>query len=131
MIGEAADGYGAALSGADYGEAYLEDTRWTSARLEDGQARDVGAGSERGLGLRLLRKSGSNVETLFGSAQDLGAAAARRLRERLSPGGGRGPAFAAPRAASRACRLDPADVSLEIKLELLREVDRAARAMSP
>ena len=45
--------YGPALAGADYGEAYLEETSWTSARLEDGRVQDVSAGSDRGLGLRL------------------------------------------------------------------------------
>lgn len=131
MIGENADAYGAALSGADYGEAYLEDSRWTSARLEDGAVRDVGAGSERGLGLRLLRKTGSSVETLFGSAQELDGAAAARLRERLAPGKTKAISFSAPERAGRSPRLDPADVTLERKLALLAEVDRASRELSP
>lgn len=131
MLGENADAYGAALSGADYGEAYLEDSRWTSARLEDGAVRDVGAGSERGLGLRLLKKTAASVETLFGSAQELDGAAAARLRERLAPGGARTISFSAAERAGRSPRLDPSEVPLERKLALLAEVDRAARELSP
>jgi len=129
--GEASD-YGPSLTGADYGEVFLEEWRWSTARLEDGAVRDIGASSERGLSLRMLKKEGARVETLFGSAQDASPAAAARLREKLSPGAsGRGPAFSAARAAAASCRVDPATVPLERKLALLRAVDRAAREMSP
>ncbi len=129
--GEAAQ-YGAALMGGAYGEAFLEDTRWTTARLENGAVRDLTAGAETGLGLRLLKKSGDRVETVFGSAQDVSPEAAARLRERLSPGkAGRAPEFASPERAALAARLDPADTALDAKLALLRAVDKAARAASP
>ncbi len=129
--GEAKD-YGPSLSGAGYGEIFFEESSWGTARLEDGAVRDIGASSERGLGLRLLKRDGSRVETLFGSAQDVSAAAAARLRERLSPGApGRGPVFDAPARSAVPCRLDPATIPLERKLALLRAIDRAAREMSP
>ena len=129
--GEAPD-YAAALAGTEYGEVYLEEARWTSARLEDGVVRDLGSGSDRGLALRLLSREKNRVETLFASAQDLTPAAAARLRERIKPGApGSGPAFSAARRTIPACRLDPGSVSLESKLELLREADRAARSLSP
>ncbi|MCM2303964.1 MAG: TldD/PmbA family protein [Elusimicrobia bacterium] len=131
-LGGEASAYGPALAGADYGEVFLEEWRWSTARLEDGAVRDIGASAERGLSLRLLKRDGGRVETLFGSAQDAAPSAAARLRERLSPGApGRGPAFAAPRTVAPACRLDPATVPLERKLALLRAIDRAAREMSP
>jgi len=131
-LGGAADGYGGSLSGTDYGEVFLESSSWSTARLEDGQVRDIGASAERGLSLRLLRREGGRVETLFGSAQDASAAAAARLRERLSPGApARGPVFGAARAFAPPCRRDPASVPLEDKLALLRAIDRAARDMSP
>ena len=131
-IGGEASAYGPALSGTDYGEVYLESSQWTSARLEDGAVRDIGASAERGLSLRLLKRKGLHVETLFGSAQDASAAAAARLRERLSPGApARGPVFTAARVSSPPCRLDPALIPLERKLALLRAIDRAAREMSP
>ncbi len=132
ILGGEAAPYGAALTGADYGEVFLEEWAWRTARLEDGAVRDIGASAERGLSLRLLRREGGRVETLFGSAQDPSPEAAFRLRARLAPGAsGRGTAFSAPRRAVPACRLDPASVPLERKLALLRAVDRAARELSP
>ena len=132
LLGGDAAAYGAALAGESYGEVYLEESLWSTARLEDGAVRDIGASAERGLSLRLLRKQGQRVQTFFGSAQDPSPDAAARLRARLAPGApGRGPAFVAPARSAAAFRLDPSQVALERKLSLLREVDLAARAMSP
>ncbi|MDO8757512.1 MAG: TldD/PmbA family protein [Elusimicrobiota bacterium] len=132
LLGGEAAGYGAALSDEGYGEVYLEDSNWSTARLEDGAVRDIGAGAERGLSLRLLRKQGERITTFFGSAQDASAGAAARLREKLLPGcAGRTLHFSATQRSAASCRLDPADIPLERKLALLHEVDRAARAMSP
>ena len=131
-LGSEARAYAAALSGTEYGEIYFEETRWTSARLEDGAVRDIGAGADKGLGLRLLRRKKDHVETLFASAQDLTPDAAARLRGRVLPGAPeRGPEFTSVRRASPTCRLDPTTVTLERKLSLLRDADRAARNMSP
>lgn len=131
-LGGEAAGYGAALSGEGYGEVYLEDSNWSTARLEDGAVRDIGASAERGLSLRLLKKDGARVQTFFGSAQDASAGAAARLREKLLPGApGRAVAFATPLYNAAPCRLDPGEIPLVRKLALLREVDRAARALSP
>ena len=79
----AADAYAAALSGADYGEAFLEETSWTSARMEDGRVQDVGAGCDRGMSVRLLRRLDGRVESFFGCGPDTGPAAAARLRAGL------------------------------------------------
>jgi TldD protein len=131
-LGETAASYGPALSGTEYGEVFLEETRWSSARLEDGEVRDVGTGGDRGLGLRLLRRENGGVRTYFGSAQDLGPAAAARLRARLLPGPpDRGANFSPARTSASSGRLDPAAVELERKLSLLRAVDEAARGLSP
>ncbi len=131
-LGGDASAYGAALAGGDYGEVYFESSDWTSARLEDGAVRDLGTGTERGLGLRLLKKTGAHLETFFASAQDFSPEAAARLRARILPGGlTRGPEFAPAKRASPMCRLDPSCVALERKLALLRDADRAARELSP
>ncbi len=131
-LGDRADDYGPALCGTDYGEVFFEESRESTARLEDRAVRDIGSSDERGLGLRLLRRGRGRVETLFGSAQDMSAAAAARLRERLLPGAPeRGPMFSATRPAASVCRLDPAAVPLEHKLALLSRIDRAARSLSP
>ena len=127
-----AEAYAAALSGADYGEAFLEETSWTSASLEDGRVQDVSTGSDRGLGLHLLRRRGSAVETFFGSGPDVGPAAAARLRADLLPSArGPLPAFSAPVSRGVIPRVDPAGVSLERKVALLRALDRMVRAEFP
>lgn len=127
-----AGAYAAALAGADYGEAYLEETSWTSARLEDGRVQDVSAGSDRGLGLRLLRRRGAAVETFFGSGPDIAPEAAARLRAGLLPPGS-GPArpFGAPVTRGVVARVDPSGVPLERKVALLHALDRAVRAEFP
>jgi TldD protein len=127
-----AEDFAPALAGFAHGEVFLEESDWTAATLEDGRVEELGAGSERGLGLRLLEPRGGRVETLFGCAPEAAPEAARRLRERLRPGAGaRGPSFSAPEFAASPRRIEPSSVGLEVKAELLRAVDRAARAVSP
>jgi TldD protein len=132
LDGAPAEAYAAALAGADYGEAFLEETSWTSARLEDGRVQDVSTGSDRGLGLHLLRRRGSTVETFFGSGPDAGPAAAARLRADLLPvASGPLPSFKTPLSRGVIARVDPAGVPLERKVALLRALDRAVRAEFP
>lgn len=126
-----AESYSAALSGADYGEAFLEETAWTSARLEDGRVQDVGAGSDRGLGVRLLRRRDGRVETFFGSGPDAGPEAAARLRAGLLPPGGAPVKWAAPVSRRALPTVDPSSVPLERKVALLRALDRLVRAEFP
>ena len=124
--------YAAALGGADYGEAFLEETSWTSALLEDGRVQDVTAGSDRGLGLRLLNKRDGRVETLSGSGPDVSPEAAARLRAGLGNGGaGKPVSFAPPKIFRVTPRVDPASVPLERKAALLRALDAAVRAEFP
>ncbi|MBI4375494.1 MAG: TldD/PmbA family protein [Elusimicrobia bacterium] len=117
------------LSGADYGEIYLEASIGTSIRLEDSKIEDIATGSEQGMGLRYLRRRGRAIETLQGSSQALGAVAAADLRRGLlgskEPSGG-----VAPQPLSlyrHPARLDPAQVPLERKVALLKTIDRALR----
>ena len=124
--------YAAALAGTDYGEAYLEESSWTSALLEDGRVQDVVSGSDRGMGLRLLRRTGPRVETFSASGPNVGPEAAARLRAGLLPvGGAAGFKFSAPVSRRAAARVDPASVPLELKAALLRALDRAVRAEFP
>ncbi len=97
-----AEAYAAALAGADYGEVFLEETSWTSASLEDGRVQDVSAGSDRGLGLRLLRRRGERVETFSASGPDVGPEAAARLRADLLPGASPAPSRASARRSRAA-----------------------------
>ena len=127
-----ADAYAPALCGADYGEAFLEETAWTSALLEDGRVQDVSAGSDRGLGLRLLRRRDGRVETFSGSGPDTGPEAAARLRADLWAAAGRPDIkFSAPVSRRVVARVDPASVPLERKVALLQALDRVVRAEFP
>ena len=132
MIQAPAEAYAKALAGADYGEAFIEETSWTSASLEDGRVQDVSAGSDRGLGLRLLRRRGAAVETFFGSGPDVGPEAAARLRaDLLPPASGPAPRFDAPLSRGVVAQTDPAAVPLDRKLALLHALDRVVRAEFP
>jgi len=127
-----AEAYAAVLGGADYGEAYLEESAWTSAALKDGRVQDVSSGCDRGLGLRLLRRTGQRVETFFGSGPDMMPEDAARLRAGL---GGCAPAaglrFKPPVLKTAAPRIDPVFVPLERKVALLRAIDRMVREEFP
>jgi TldD protein len=126
-----AEAYGAAVSGADHGEIFLEETSWTSASLEDGRVQDVGSGSDRGQGLRLLVRRGDDVETYFASGPELGPEAAARLRAGLPVAPAAPPRFSAPQERRARPRVDPASVPLERKVAVLRALDRAVRAEFP
>ncbi len=123
--------YGPAVAGADYGEVFLEETTWASVRLEDGRVRDAGAGSDRGLGLRLLTRRGERVDTLMASGPDLTPAAAARLRAELPVPAGLAPTFRSPQWRPAGPLIDPSQASLERKVEVLRRLDAEARAQFP
>ena len=46
------------VRGADYGEVFLERSESASVRFEDSRVEDLAAGTERGTGLRFLRRQG-------------------------------------------------------------------------
>ncbi|MEK7857734.1 MAG: TldD/PmbA family protein [Elusimicrobiota bacterium] len=125
--------FASALPGADYGEVYLEDSSGISVLFEDSRVEDLTAGSERGLGLRYLKKEGNAVRTLQGSANTLDPREALRLRSGLFNGQAAG--AAAPLGALQSfrhpIRVDPACVPLEDKIALLRAVDRDVRDSFP
>lgn len=123
--------YAAALSGADAGELFFEQSAWTTASLEDGHIQEVSDGIRSGLGLRLLKKSGARVQTYFGHSQDESPEAALRLRARLLPAGGQSVDFKAPRTADLAVTQDPRHVSLAVKTALLSDADARLRAEFP
>jgi TldD protein len=118
--------FGALLGGADYGEAFLEASEGLSLRFEEGKVEDIGVSSERGLGLRYLRRQGEEIVTYQGSAQELDAAA--RLREQLL-GKAKGPALtlSAVKRHTHIVRQDPSEIPLDRKLDLLRLIDKTLR----
>jgi len=122
-----------AVQGADYGEAFLEESESSSIRIEDSRVEDVAAGTERGMGLRFLRRRGPAVETLQGSANRLCGPEALRLRESLL---GAGPApeaapLPAPRLWRTPVRIDPRDVPMDDKIAFLRRIDAGVRSSFP
>jgi TldD protein len=122
------------LRGADYCEAFLEDSQGGSIRFEDSRVEDVTSGAERGIGLRFLRRNGEAIETLQGSSNSLDPATARRLRDGLfdrRPPAGPGPAAGPVAAVRHPVRVDPASVLMEEKIALLRRVDAAVRGGFP
>jgi TldD protein len=127
----AAAEYAPALAGADAGELFFEESSWTSVGLEDGRIQEVSDGARVGLGVRVLRKVGARVETYFGHAQDLDPAAALRLRARLLPVSGAGPAFSAARRVEGSVLQDPMTLPLSEKTALLTACDKALRAEFP
>ena len=121
------------LGGADYGEAFLEQSEGLSLRFEEGRVEDIGVSAERGLGLRYLKKEDGEVVTYQGSAQEVSAEAASRLRGELlgasKPGA---PVDLKPLNRYRhVVRTDPASIPLDEKISLMRAVDQTLRAEFP
>ncbi len=126
------------VRGADYGEVFLEQSESASVRFEDSRVEDLAAGTERGTGLRFLRRqdrsvSKSPVETLQGSANSLSCGQALRLREALlGPGPAPAPVPLEPARIWRVpMRTDPRTVPLDDKIALLKSVDQAVRSNFP
>ena len=122
-----------AVLGADYGEAFLEESEATSVRFEDSRVEESATSCERGMGLRFLRRREKTVETLQASANKLDAPQALRLRESLlGPVGGTDQAPLKPAQAWHApLRLDPRAVPFDEKIALLRRIDSEVRAKFP
>lgn len=125
--------FSGAIAGADYGEVFLESAEWTAARVESGRVQDLAEGSNGGIGLRLLRRKGSAIETLFASSSDASPESAARLRDQLKvPRAGAPSVFVAPaRLRASAHDINPRDVPLRRKTKLLTDVDSAVRAEFP
>ncbi|MBI3552002.1 MAG: TldD/PmbA family protein [Elusimicrobia bacterium] len=123
------------LGGAQYGEAFLEQSEATSIRFEDSRVEDIASSAEKGLSLRYLRRIGasSEVETLQGSAQGLDAEAASLLRRGLlgSKAKAAGVALAPLNFWRHSVRVDPGQIPLEAKIKLLSDIDREIRSGFP
>jgi TldD protein len=128
-----ADAFAPLLSGADYSEAFFEQSRGLSLRFEEGKVEDVGASSDRGLGMRFLKSEGESVVTLQGSEQSLSPESGARLRESLlGKGAPSRPVSFKPAAFFRhPVRIDPASVPLDLKVSLLQSIDRIVRSEFP
>ncbi|MEY2740660.1 MAG: hypothetical protein RL283_762 [Actinomycetota bacterium] len=119
-------------TGAEFAEIYVEDKRSTSAGLDDGRVEQVTSGRDRGAGIRVV----AGDTTGFAHTSDLSerglATAAEAAAAAASRGGGGvvtvalGPVRRHP---VNAVRLMPDEIGKARKVELLRRVDAAARAV--
>ncbi|MGE5190356.1 MAG: TldD/PmbA family protein [Gemmatimonadota bacterium] len=120
--------------GGEYGEIFHEEVRTLTVLLEDGKVERVLAGTDAGIGVRLV--CGGRTFYAYTNAREPGAL--RGLAGDLSrhAAGGKGAAIAVPAAPSAAVspspvRVDPATRGVDEKVRLVTAMDRAARAESP
>ena len=124
------------LSGADYGEVYLERYAGSSIHFEDSAVEEFAAGSDLGLGLRFLKRhsGGKAIETTFGSLNSLELSDAAALRDRLLRSAPVSRGSKAPkrlRYAPASVRIPPERISLERKIARMALVDKTIRAEFP
>ncbi|MBI5623659.1 MAG: TldD/PmbA family protein [Elusimicrobia bacterium] len=127
------DDYPRVAGAADYGEIYLEESRGLGIRMEDSSIDDVASVSERGLAVRFLRRKGSAVETLHGSANSIDPATAARLSRELLGNplkAGQGRALK-PTMHRHPMTTDPLSVPLDKKISMLRLMNSLVRSEFP
>ncbi|MBI4386236.1 MAG: TldD/PmbA family protein [Elusimicrobia bacterium] len=124
------------LRGAEYCEAYLEESAGSSIQFEDSRVEQITAGSDQGVGLRFLRVDprSRSAQTTFGSLNTLEPGAARSLGRRLVEFGktvnGAKPLGNLESHRHLVVR-DPSQVPVEAKIKMLAEVDRIVRSEFP
>lgn len=120
-------------SGADYADVRVETTEEQRLRIQDGALEDLVAGSETGFAVRVIVDGAWG----FAAGNDLSDAAGRRavkdaLRIGRAAAGNAEPVRLADAPVVQveeiwAPRIDPRDVDLQDKQELLADMDRAVR----
>ena len=120
-------------TGAEFSEIYIEDKRSTSAGLDDGKVEQVTSGRDRGAGIRVV----SGETTGFAHTSDLSergllaAAEAAALAAKQGGGGVHKVQLGdVLRHSVNTVKLSPDAVEKSRKVELLKRVDAAARAVN-
>jgi len=120
----------AALSrGGEYADLYIEDTKSTLLTLEDGKVEKVVSGHDRGAGLRVI----VGLKTIYAYTNELSERGLIELAGRVSQACGQGGRDLVIDLRVKAPSVDytitepPESVSIERKLRLVKEADRAAR----
>jgi len=123
--------------GADYADVRLLETEREDLQVKNGQVGSVDRSDSVGLGVRVLVRGGwGYAATGFLTKDAVDACAAEAVGiARASSGLLRSPVRLAPEPPHRAvwtspCAIDPFDVPLERKLDLLFRVDEALRGVS-
>ncbi|MCB9497751.1 MAG: TldD/PmbA family protein [Fibrobacteria bacterium] len=120
--------------GADFAEIYREETRFGSLSLRDRKIESASAGTEFGIGVRLLfgtqvlygHTSREDEDVLMSLVRDLAAARpGDRSDVRLVP-----PSDRVRPTGVHPVRFDPSSAEGDIRLAVLRTIDETARAVS-
>ncbi len=123
------DSFSQALSGSDYGEAFLEESSGLSIRYEDSKVEDIGSVLDLGMGLRHLKKTGSSIQTFQAVSQKFEVEEALRLKDSLF-GKTKKEApisFRPLEQFAHPFRINPKEVPLEEKINLLKIIDSSLR----
>ena len=113
----------------EYSEIYAEESHGRVVSFEDGKVDEVESGESSGIALRFLQ----GEETRFGHADGLDAGDVVSLAKSLAAGLPRRAAAAKPPPAKlvrHAVLKDPFPISLDEKVRLLAEADRAVRRVA-
>ncbi len=115
--------------GGEFAEIFLERSAGTALLLEGGRIEEAATGCDRGAGLRLVREG----RTHFTSGNDVTEEGLLRLADNLVDALPAGTPLGVPElvlqevARVSPVRVDPAQVPVERKIELLHKAERAAR----
>ncbi len=120
--------------GGEYGELFYEEVRTLTVLLEDGKVERVLAGTDAGIGVRLI----CGGKTFFAYTNDCSQRAVASLAGDLSrhAAGGMGARVAVPAKPSAAVspspvRVAPGERGVDEKVRLVMLLDRVARGESP
>ncbi len=119
--------------GGEYGELFYEDVRTLTVLLEDGKVERVLAGSDTGIGIRLI--CGGKTFYAYTNACDQGSLAALAADLSRYAAGGKGTPIEVPASPSAAAspspvRVDPSTRGVGEKVGLVTLIDRVARGES-
>ncbi len=120
--------------GADFAEVFAETTARTTASLDDGRVENVGTSRDSGVGIRVMAGSATGFAHTADLSRPSLISAARSAAEAAVAGASdqtvaRQPApFVAVDAKPAGVAIDPATVSKDRKVALLRQAEEAARA---
>ena len=119
--------------GGEYGELFHEEVRSLTVLLEDGKVERVLAGTDAGIGIRLI--CGGRTFYAYTNARDPGTLAALAGDLSRHAAGGKGAPIAVPASPSAAVspspvRVDPGERGIGEKVGLVVGLDRIARAES-
>ncbi len=122
--------------GAGFAEVFAEDTRRSSAVLDDGRIETLSSDHDRGVGIRVVNGESTGFAHTSNLTEGGLLAAARSAAD--AAGSGSGPARSDTQSDGRAgsgrestMTIDPADIDKAVKVRLLQQADEAARATGP